>query len=373
MFSAEDMARFWPDADPAWRDAFVKGHREWGMRWGLRTPLRWRHFLAQVSAETAGLNTSGRGGLPLKGLVENHHYSAAGILKVFDKRLRLAARDNPRYRGKTIAEIAAIWSRNPEMFFEGTYGGRKELGNTQPGDGWRFRGRGPLQPTGRETYALIGRELGVDCVAHPELLEEPAIGWQASFVEWSHSNCNALADKNDVKAVSLRVNGGTNGLAERRAWLRRAEQFFPDASVWQDYQARETASLADLAGVSRKAKAVKVVRDVATATTATTVVVKAANEAGVPDALAAAAAPDGPLASLATWTSSIQVAQGFGEAINAAGRFAFENGWVMVALGAGGVAFGAFRLGQWIVEDFRDGRYDPRQASAPAVGGDHAA
>lgn len=369
MFSAQELSQFWPHADPAWRDAFAAHHREWGQRWGMTTARRWRHFMAQVSAETAGLVTSGKGGLPLPGMVENHRYSAQGILRVFAKRLRLAARDNPQYRGRTIAEIAAIWSHTPELLFEGTYGGRKELGNTEPGDGWRFRGRGPLQVTGREWYERVSREIGIDCVTRPELLEDPRYGWQAAFVEWSHAGCNDLADRDDVDAVSKRVNGGTNGLAERRAWLKRAEQFWPGDDTWKDLAARERATLGDLARVSRKASAVSFVKTAAASTAAVSATVQAAQESGVADAAAEAVKGGGLVGTISEWTTVVQITHGFGEAIGNAGQFVVGHAWLVVALAAGGLALGAVRLGQWMVEDYRDGRYDPRRASPPSVGG----
>lgn len=385
MFSAEDMKRFWPHADPAWRDAFVAHHVELGAKYGVNTPRRWRHFLSQVSAETNGLMTGGRG-MPLKGMVENHKYSAQGIKNVFAKRLRMAARDNPAYRSKSLNEIAAIWAKDGEALFEGTYGNRRDLGNVKPGDGWKFRGRTPLQNTGREIYTLISEGTGLDCVEHPELLEDPRNGWEASFFEWAHSNCNALADANNCDAVSRRVNGGTNGLAERRAWLKRAEQYFPDASSWEDLAARERASLGDLAKVSRKAAAVQAVRNVAVVATGTSTAVAAGGEVvdaikpvidaaqPVVDAVKPAvevvtnALPDASIIEqMSEWTSNLQIFKGFTGAITDVISIATANPAATLALGAGGVAFLAFRLGKWIVEDFRSGRYEPSGGAAQPV------
>ena len=385
MFSKEDMTRFWPHADPAWRDAFVDLHAALGAKYGVNTPRRWRHFLSQVSAETNGLMTGGRG-MPLKGMVENHKYSAQGIKNVFAKRLRMAARDNPAYRSKSISEIAAIWAKDGEALFEGTYGNRRDLGNVKPGDGWKFRGRGPLQNTGREIYAAIAEGTGLDCVNHPELLEDPRNGWEASFFEWQKANCNALADANNCDAVSLRVNGGTNGLNARRAWLKRAEQHFPDASSWEDLAARERATLGDLAKVSRKAAAVQTVRNaavVATGTSATVAAGKQIVEAAQPvidaaqpvvDAVKPAvevvtnALPDvSVVQQMSEWTSNIQIFQGFTGAITDVISIATANAAATLALAAGGVAFLAFRLGKWIVEDFRSGRYEPSGGAAQPV------
>ena len=104
------------------------------------------------------------------------------------------------------------------------YEGRADLGNTQPGDGSRYRGRGLIQITGRYNYAAVSRALGIDCVAHPELLEQPAHAARASAWWWAAYGCNELADAGDFRALTRRINGGTNGLADRMERWERAKQ-----------------------------------------------------------------------------------------------------------------------------------------------------
>jgi putative chitinase len=104
------------------------------------------------------------------------------------------------------------------------YEGRKDLGNTQPGDGQRFRGRGFIQLTGRDNYRRAGEALDLPLLEHPELLEKPEHAAEVSGWFWHLSGCGRLQDVADdpVLAVTKRINGGTNGLAARRAYYAAA-------------------------------------------------------------------------------------------------------------------------------------------------------
>lgn len=95
------------------------------------------------------------------------------------------------------------------------YEGRKDLGNTQPGDGVRFRGRGLIQVTGRANYTAAMMALDIDCVEHPELLELPINACRSAGWFWKTHGLNELADAGDQVKVTRRINGGTNGLATR--------------------------------------------------------------------------------------------------------------------------------------------------------------
>mgnify|MGYP001594111634 FL=1 len=106
------------------------------------------------------------------------------------------------------------------------YEGRADLGNTEPGDGIKFKGRGLIQVTGRNWYERAESELGIDCVEHPELLEEPINACRVSGWWWSVNKCNDLADQNDIRKVTKKVNGGLNGLADRIAIWDRAKDVF---------------------------------------------------------------------------------------------------------------------------------------------------
>lgn len=111
-----------------------------------------------------------------------------------------------------------------ELASGAAYEGRKDLGNTQPGDGVRFRGRGLIQVTGRGNYAACGKALGLDLLAKPKILEQTVNACRSAGWFWQSRGLNALADAGDQVAVTRRVNGGTNGLAERLAYFKVAQK-----------------------------------------------------------------------------------------------------------------------------------------------------
>ncbi len=100
----------------------------------------------------------------------------------------------------------------------------RRLGNTEPGDGFRYRGRGPIQVTGRANYARYGGLLGIDLVGQPDLAATPEVGFRVAGLFWDRNGLNALADAGDFTAVTRRINGGTNGLEDRERFHARALQ-----------------------------------------------------------------------------------------------------------------------------------------------------
>jgi putative chitinase len=110
-----------------------------------------------------------------------------------------------------------LWGPTPT---QARYEGRKDLGNTIAGDGKRYMGRGLLQTTGRANYVKAAAKLGIDCVNHPELLEEPSYAALSACQFWIDNRCGALALADDVLGLTKRINGGTNGLSDRQARLK---------------------------------------------------------------------------------------------------------------------------------------------------------
>lgn len=104
------------------------------------------------------------------------------------------------------------------------YEGRADLGNTQAGDGRRYCGRGLIQITGRSNYRDCGKALGIDLEESPERLEHPRAAALSAAWFWKSHNCNELADKGDFRAITRRVNGGFNGIAERLALFATARE-----------------------------------------------------------------------------------------------------------------------------------------------------
>lgn len=103
------------------------------------------------------------------------------------------------------------------------YEGRADLGNTQPGDGSKFRGRGLNQITGRYNYQRLKDKLGVDVVNNPVLLEQKPLAARSAAWWWANNGCNEIADTGDFERLTRRINGGTNGLADRLDRWERAK------------------------------------------------------------------------------------------------------------------------------------------------------
>lgn len=161
------------------------------------TPRRVAAWLATLAHESARFTR----------LVENLNYSAEGLAATWPARYADMA-GQPNATARRIA-------RRPEDIANLTYAGRLGNGSAGSGDGWRYRGRGLIQITGRANYWDCGAVIGRNLLDEPELLEQPYYA-ALSAAEWWHRNgCNALADTGDLAVVTRRVNGGLTGLDDR--------------------------------------------------------------------------------------------------------------------------------------------------------------
>jgi len=132
-------------------------------------------------------------------------------------RLRIA-----HFMGQTCHESAGF--RTTEEFASGdAYEGRKDLGNSEPGDGRRYKGRGLLQLTGRANYRALGKVLEVDLENEPERAAEPLLSLRIACEYWKSRNINVPCDRDDLITVTRLVNGGLNGLEDRRLYTSRAK------------------------------------------------------------------------------------------------------------------------------------------------------
>ena len=138
----------------------------------VTTPRRIRHFLAQAAHETDGF--------------------------------------------RTLEEYGG-----PAYFVR--YEGRRDLGNTQTGDGIRYHGRGIFQLTGRANYHRFGQILGIDLEAEPGRAKEPETSLRVAFAYWTERAINVAADADDSERVTRLINGGRNGLSERARYLAKAK------------------------------------------------------------------------------------------------------------------------------------------------------
>jgi putative chitinase len=115
--------------------------------------------------------------------------------------------------------VREIWGPTAQ---QAGYEGRADLGNTMPGDGSKYRGRGLIQITGRANHAACGEALGLDLINQPELLEQPQHAAMSAAWFWSTKGLNALADQGEFVKITRRINGGVNGLADRQALYEKA-------------------------------------------------------------------------------------------------------------------------------------------------------
>ena len=118
--------------------------------------------------------------------------------------------------------LEEIWGPTPAQL---TYEGRRDLGNTQPGDGYRFRGFGPIQITGRANVTQLARAIGEPSLLQdPSQLTQPELGSRSAGWFWMSRNLNPLAERDDLRAITRVINGGLNGLNDRAKYLHRAKQ-----------------------------------------------------------------------------------------------------------------------------------------------------
>lgn len=121
--------------------------------------------------------------------------------------------------------LTELWGPTPaQRQYEPPADKARELGNTESGDGFRFRGRGLIQVTGRANYDAVGAALCLDCIRQPELLAEPEFAPLVAAWWWAQHGLNALADAGDFEAITRRINGGLNGYDDRLQRWAAAKQ-----------------------------------------------------------------------------------------------------------------------------------------------------
>ena len=161
---------------------------------GISTVNRKAAFLAQCAHESGGFCHT----------AENLNYSADGLLKTFPKYFP----DEP---------TAAIYARQPLRIANKVYANRMGNGDQESGDGFRYRGRGFIQLTGKDNYTKCGVAIGKDLLTMPELLENIECSVKSATWFWNSKNLNALADVDDILNMTKKINGGTIGLSDRIA------------------------------------------------------------------------------------------------------------------------------------------------------------
>lgn len=166
----------------------------------IRKPLQRAHFIAQVAHESTGL-ADGRW-QPFARLEENLNYRWDRLMEVWPKRF-------------PNEHFARQFHRQPERIANWVYAERLGNGPPSTGEGWKFRGRGLIQLTGKYNYARCAGYLHLDIVSDPDLLLEPRNAARSAAWYWADARCNFLADADDIEAITKAINGGLTGLADR--------------------------------------------------------------------------------------------------------------------------------------------------------------
>jgi putative chitinase len=169
-------------------------------KYEINTPKRQACFIGQCMHESGGF----------KQLKENLNYSAKGLVATWPSRF-------------PNEEFAEEYARKPERIANKVYSGR--MGNTEDGDGAKYIGRGLIQLTGKDNYKAVTEALGMDLVANPQLLEEPRYAALSAGWFWNKKGLNALADANDIETMTKRINGGSIGIADRKAKIEMVSKY----------------------------------------------------------------------------------------------------------------------------------------------------
>lgn len=176
----------------------------------INTPQRIAGFLAQTSHESGGYTM----------LTENLNYRAATLAACWPNRFaELGADKKPKRDAKGAlipTKVAHSIAGKPELIANMVYSSRMGNGAPQTGEGWKFRGRGLKQLTGKDNYARCGRDLGIDLVSNPDLLLEPIYAARSAGWFWKMNKLSEYADNGDIKGMTKKINGGFIGLKERQ-------------------------------------------------------------------------------------------------------------------------------------------------------------
>jgi putative chitinase len=157
-------------------------------------------FIAQTAHESGGYNR----------FIENLNYSEKGLMGTWPKKFPT--------KGK-----AMLYARNPQKIANYVYANINGNGNEESGDGWRYKGRGMIQITARKNYTDCSKALNLDLIKTPELLEQAALAFRSAGWFWNSRSLNELADREDIIAITKKINGGLNGLEDRKLYYARAK------------------------------------------------------------------------------------------------------------------------------------------------------
>ncbi len=202
MVTETQLRRLFPNAKEATVEAFAAKSPALFNEFGLSDKrIRIEYFLAQVAHETGGLTRS----------VENLSYTAKRITEIWPTRFASLA-------------LAQPFANNPEKLANKVYSNRMGNGPAESGDGYRYRGRGYIQITGKDNYRSTGRVAGIDLVSQPERAILTADALRVACAYWQSKNLNPLCDERKFEDVTRRINGALIGFSDRKDWLEKVRK-----------------------------------------------------------------------------------------------------------------------------------------------------
>lgn len=197
--------------------AKIKDHDKWLQplietctEFEINSPQRIAGFLAQTSHESGGYTM----------LTENLNYRASTLAACWPNRFAVMVNKKPKKDAKGAlipTKVALAIEKKPELIANLVYSNRMGNGTAESGDGWKYRGRGLKQLTGKDNYKRCGEALGVDLVTNPDLLLEPFYAARSAGWFWKVNNLSSFADSGDIKGMTKKINGGYIGLEARQA------------------------------------------------------------------------------------------------------------------------------------------------------------
>jgi len=200
MITDDSLKQIMPKLPDAKRAGLLPPLQSAMNEFAVNTPKREAAFLAQIAHESGELTI----------FAENLNYSAKGLMGTWPKRFPDLA-------------TAQKYERNPQKLANYVYANRVGNGSEASGDGWRFRGRGPIQITGRENYQKYGSRLNVDLINNSDRAAAPDVGFRVAGLYWKENGLNELADGEMFETITKRINGGTKGLEDRKQYYVRAK------------------------------------------------------------------------------------------------------------------------------------------------------
>jgi putative chitinase len=239
MIETKDFIKLYPNCSEP--EKWVKAMENVLSKYDIDTPERIAAFLSQCGHESGGWRV----------FSENLNYSSEALNIIFGKYFKRAGRE------------AELYHRQPEFIANVVYANRMGNGSTKTGDGWKYRGRGPIQLTGKNNYHMFGKEMNVDITDPSVVSSNKETALLSAIWFWNKNNLNELADTQDIKAMTKKINGGYNGLKDRIKHYKEAMKLLSSTKIEEPTETNPTDEKINIDGVLRigsRGEAVKTIQ-----------------------------------------------------------------------------------------------------------------